>query len=167
MLPRLRKRVTDLEDQLRAYNAFRRGAGGTTNRERDAIRAELDEARKELKDVQDNPTPREAPEGGRARRPAGNARRLDAEFADRATGPDDESRGEQVVDVLTRADESRRRQSSQAQLFREAQALWMREGRPSGRSLFASRRHEPAGRTLTPLGRQSESWRSDRTMGRR
>ena len=58
MLARLRKRVTDLEDQLRAYNAFRRGAGGTTNRERDEIRTQLDEAKKALQDELDNPTPR-------------------------------------------------------------------------------------------------------------
>ena len=36
--------MTDLEEQLRAYNAFRRGGGGTTNRERDEIKANLEEA---------------------------------------------------------------------------------------------------------------------------
>ena len=96
--------------------------------------------------------PREA-----GRRPAGNARRLDAEFADRATGPDDASRGEQVMDVLTRAYESRRRQSSQPQLYREAQALWMREGKPgrppSLRQVVAFLRHDDMSQLDAPLPR--------------
>ena len=123
MLARLRKRVTDLEGQLRAYNAFRRGAGGTTNRERDEIRTQLDEAKKALQDELDNPTPREAPERARASRETGRReRRLDAEFAARTTGPEDD-RGDQIDDVLERA--FGKKHSNQAQLYREAQALWL------------------------------------------
>ncbi len=91
--------MTNIEKQLRAFYTFRRGAGRTTNVERDEI---LANAKKALQDEVDNPTPREAPERGSVRRAAGQPRQLDAEFDPRDTELAD-GRTAQVIDVLTRA----------------------------------------------------------------
>ena len=114
---------------LKEFEGIRSVLGGTTDAERAQLKAELAEAEKRLKDELDNPTPREAPERGRARRAAGRERDLPAEFGEMGTGTR-EGRTAQVIDVLTRAYQSRRRNISQPQLYREAQALSMREDRP-------------------------------------
>ena len=85
-----------------AFYAMRRTGGGTTDADRDRMVAELEAAKKALKDELDNPTPREAPERGRARRAAGTERDLPAEFGEMGTGTGD-GRTAQVVDVLARA----------------------------------------------------------------
>ena len=122
MIPRLRADVEKAKKALKEFEGIRYVLGGTTDAERAQLKAELAEAEKRLKDELDNPTPREAPERGRARRSAGQERRLDAQFLPRESDFED-GRTAQVIDVLTRAYQSRRRNISQPQLYREAQAL--------------------------------------------
>ena len=123
MIPRLRADVEKAKKALKEFEGIRYVLGGTTDAERVQLKAELAEAeKKRLKDELDNPTPREAPERGRARRATGQERRLDAQFLPRESEFED-GRTAQVIDVLTRAYQSRRRNISQPQLYREAQAL--------------------------------------------
>ena len=83
MVPKLRRDVEKAQEALREFEGIRRVLGGTRDSERRQLQAELAEAEKKLKDELDNPTPREAPERGRARRAAGQERRLDAQFLPR------------------------------------------------------------------------------------
>ena len=71
MLPRLRRDVEKAKEALKEFEGIRRVLGGTRDSERRQLQAELAEAEKRLKDELDNPTPREAPERGRARRATG------------------------------------------------------------------------------------------------
>ena len=91
MIPRLRADVEKkkLKKALKEFEGIRYVLGGTTDAERAQLKAELAEAEKRLKDELDNPTPREAPERGRARRAAGQERRLDAQFLPRGSDFED------------------------------------------------------------------------------
>ena len=144
------------KEALREFEGIRRVLGGTRDSERRQLQAELAEAERRLKAELDNPTPREAPERGRARRAAGRERDLPAEFGEMGTGVED-GRTAQVVDVLTRAYQSRRRNISQPQLYREAQALWMREDRPgrppSLKQVAAFLKHDDMSQIMAPLPR--------------
>ena len=55
------------KEALREFEGIRRVLGGTRDAERAQLRDELAEAERRLKAELDNPTPREAPERGRAR----------------------------------------------------------------------------------------------------
>ena len=79
MLPRLRADVEKAKKALKEFEGIRSVLGGTTDAERAQLKAELAEAERKLKAELDNPTPREAPERGRARRAAGRERALPAE----------------------------------------------------------------------------------------
>ena len=148
---------------MKDYEEIRRGLGGTTDAERAQLKAELAEAERRLKAELDDPTPREAPERGRARRAAGRERDLPAEFGEMGTGTR-EGRTAQVIDVLTRAYQSRRRNISQPQLYREAQSLWMREDRPgrppSLRQVEAFLKHDDMSQIMSALPR----WGARRTQ---
>ena len=89
MLPTLRADVGRAKKALKEYEGIRSVLGGTTDAERAQLKAELAEAEKRLKDELDNPTPREAPERGKARRARGQERPLAAEFAPRESEFDD------------------------------------------------------------------------------
>ena len=113
------KRLTDAQKKERAADT------------RD-LRRRKKELEKEIEELKRNPPPkpiREAPERGRARKEAGKQRRLDAQWADRATGPGSD-RGDQIDDVMTRAYEAKGRSIAGPQLYREVKALWEREERP-------------------------------------
>ena len=128
----VKKQIEDIEEEYKEDERRQEGFLSDAQKRQRARRLKpLRETRAAIeKEIADTPrAPREAPERGRAKKEAGKQRRLDAEFADRATGPGD-GRGDQIDDVMNRAYEGKGRSIAGPQLYREVKALWEREERP-------------------------------------